>query len=359
MPNVSSPSLVQPLGVLRLESGADLEVEAAYEIYGRLSPAGDNAVLVCHALTGSARAAGEQGWWDPLIGPGAAIDTNRYAVICSNILASCYGTTGPRSVDPATGRSYGGRFPGVTVGDMVAVQHALVQKLGVRSLACVTGGSLGGLQVLEWAARYPGMVRSVMPVATNLAHAAWTIAFNECARQAIRNDPGYLDGDYIHRGITPHRGLALARMIAMISYRSAQSFGGRFGRQVTPPGEEDSGRFEVESYLHYQGDKLVERFDANAYMRITEAMDAYDVGGGRGGAQAALAPFRGPALVMGIDSDILYPVWQQQEIVEVLKANGNAVSYREIHSEHGHDAFLMEWAQLDRHIREFMEALPA
>lgn len=353
MPNVSSPSLVEPLGALRLESGATLEVEAAYEVYGRLSPAGDNAILLCHALTGSARAAGDQGWWDPLIGPGAAFDTNRYAVICSNILGSCYGTTGPRSVDPATGRSHAGRFPAVTVGDMVTVQHALLERLGVRSLACVAGGSLGGLQVLEWAARYPTMARSIMPVATNLAHAAWTIAFNECARQAIRNDPAFFEGDYIHRGAIPHRGLALARMVAMISYRSARSFGERFGRQVTPPGEEDAGRFEVESYLHYQGDKLVERFDANAYLRITEAMDAYDVGGGRNGAQAALAPFRGPALVMGIDSDILYPVWQQQEIVEVLKANGNAVEYREIHSEHGHDAFLMEWSQLDAAIRAF------
>lgn len=358
MPNVSSPSLVEPLGALRLQSGATLEVEAAYEVYGRLSPAGDNAILLCHALTGSARAAGDQGWWDPLIGPGAAFDTNRYAVICSNILGSCYGTTGPRSVDPATGRSHAGRFPAVTVGDMVTVQHALLERLGVRSLACVAGGSLGGLQVLEWAARYPTMARSIMPVATNLAHAAWTIAFNECARQAIRNDPAFFEGDYIHRGAIPHRGLALARMVAMISYRSARSFGERFGRQVTPPGEEDAGRFEVESYLHYQGDKLVERFDANAYLRITEAMDAYDVGGGRNGAQAALAPFRGPALVMGIDSDILYPVWQQQEIVEVLKANGNAVEYREIHSEHGHDAFLMEWSQLDAAIRAFTANLP-
>ncbi len=359
MPNVSSPSLVEPLGALRLENGATLEVEAAYEVYGRLSPAGDNAILLCHALTGSAGAGGAGGWWEPLIGPGRAIDTGRYAVLCSNILGSCYGTTGPTSTNPATGEKYGAAFPEITVGDMVEAQVALTRELGIRRLVSVAGGSLGGLQVLEWAARYPTMARSIMPVATNLAHAAWTIAFNECARQAIRNDPGYLDGDYIHRGTTPHRGLALARMIAMISYRSAQSFGERFGRQVTPPGEEDSGRFEVESYLHYQGGKLVERFDANAYMRITEAMDAYDVGGARGGAQAALAPFRGPALVMGIDSDILYPVWQQQEIVEVLKANGNAVSYREIHSEHGHDAFLMEWAQLDRHIREFMAALPA
>lgn len=355
MPNAQSPTLVQPLGPLRLANGAELpEVEAAYEVYGHISQARDNVVLVCHALTGSARAAGPGGWWDPLIGPGAAFDTNRYAVICANILGSCYGTTGPRSVDPSTGTSYGGRFPAITVGDMVEAQHALLKALNIHSLVTVAGGSLGGLQVLEWAARYPAMVRSIIPVATNLAHSAWTIAFNECARQAIRNDPSWYNGDYIHYGSQPHRGLALARMIAMISYRSAPSFAQRFDRRTTPPGEEGAGQFEVESYLHYQGDKLVERFDANSYMRITEAMDGFDVGNGRGGHVPALAPFRGPALVMGIDSDVLYPTWEQQAIVEALKANGNDVAYREIASPHGHDAFLMEWSQIDLAIREFM-----
>lgn len=356
MPNVQSSTQVFKAGSLALDSGATLaEVEVAYEVYGHLSPSGDNAVVVCHALTGSARAAGDQGWWDPLIGPGAALDTNRFAVICSNILGSCYGTTGPRSVNPATGKSYGPAFPAITVGDMVAAQQALIRSLGVTSIACVAGGSLGGLQVMEWAAREPALVRSILPVATSLAHSAWCIAFNECARQAIRNDPAFYGGDYLRHGSAgPVHGLELARMIAMISYRSAPSFADRFDRRARPPGEEDAGEFEVSSYLHYQGEKLVERFEANSYIHITEAMDGYDVGNGRGGRAQALAAFTGPALVMGIDSDILYPVSEQAEIVRTLQSNGNDVTYAEISSLHGHDAFLMEWDQLDRAIREFM-----
>lgn len=356
MPNVQSPTKVAALGSVALEGGGRLDaVEAAYEQYGRLSPNGDNALLVCHALTGSARAAGEGGWWDPLIGPGAPLDTNKYAVICSNILGSCYGTTGPRSIDPATGHSYGGAFPKITIGDMVSVQRKLLDSLGVTSIVSGVGGSLGGLQILEWAAQAPEKFRSLMPIATSLAHSAWCIAFNECARQAIRSDPAYFGGDYQKHGTGgPERGLALARMIAMISYRSAPSFGSRFGRMQRPPGEESAGQFEVEAYLHYQGEKLVERFEANSYLRITEAMDAFDVGQGRGGAAAALAGFNGPALVMGIDSDVLYPLADQQEIADALRANGNEVMYREVTSPHGHDAFLMEWDQLGNAIREFL-----
>jgi homoserine O-acetyltransferase len=358
MPGIqSSPERMQ-VGEVRLAGGALLPaVEVAYEQYGHLSPAGDNAVLLCHALTGSAHAAGDQGWWDPLVGPGAAFDTDRYAVFCSNFLGSCYGTTGPLSLDPVTSRSYGRTFPEITVGDMVAVQRRLLEKLGVRSLVTVAGGSLGGMQVLEWAAAAPELVRSIIPVAANMAHAAWTIAFNECARQAIRNDPAFHDGDYAEHGTTPAAGLALARMIAMVSYRSAPSFGERFGRQVTEGALPGASSFEVSSYLRYQGDKLVERFDANSYLRITEAMDAYDVGDNRGGAHTALATFRGPALALGIDSDILYPSWQQRDIVDVLRTNGNHACYGEVHSLHGHDAFLMEWDQLDAHIRGFMGRL--
>lgn len=359
MPNVSSPRLTCTIGSLALARGGVLgAVDVAYEQYGALSPAGDNAILICHALTGSAQAAGEDGWWDPLIGPGAAFDTNRYAVICANILGSCYGTTGPESLNPLTGRAYGGEFPSITVGDMVAAQEGLLAALGVRALVTVAGGSLGGLQVLEWMARRPGFVRSAIVVAANLAHEPWTIAFNECARQAIRNDPDWQDGDYAGTGRRPEQGLALARMMAMISYRSAQSFSSRFGRDVAAVQENGQPQFSVESYLRYQGKKLVERFDANAYLRITEAMDAFDVGEGRGGASEALRAFRGPALVLGIDSDILYPTWQQQEIVAVLQGNGNTVEYGEITTPHGHDAFLMEWDQLDRHIRGFLERQP-
>ena len=368
MPNINSSRQVLNLGPMTLAGGAVLpEVEVAFEQYGTLSPAGDNAVLVCHALTGSAHAAGEhdwwdprsvgEGWWDPLIGPGAAFDTDRYSVICSNILGSCYGTSGPISLDKRTGRRYGRSFPKITVGDMVAVQRRLLEALGVKSLATVTGGSLGGLQVVEWAAVAPEMVRSIIPIASNLAHSAWNVGFNETAREAIRQDPNFWAGDYAEHGVHPDRGLALARMVAMISYRSAASFQDRFKREVHSAAREATGKYEVESYLHHQGEKLVARFDANCYLRITEGMDDFDVGEGRGGANAALKRFGGPALVMGIDSDILYPNWQQHEVAETLRQNGNAVEYRDIHSIHGHDAFLIEWDQMDEAIRGFMARL--
>lgn len=342
---------VAPIGDLTLESGQVLRgVEVAYELYGHLSPAADNVVLVCHALTGSAGAGGPSGWWEPLIGRGRAIDTARYAVLCSNILGSCYGTTGPTSTDPATGEPYGPAFPEITVGDMVAAQQALVRELGIARLASVAGGSLGGLQVLEWAARAPGMVDSIVPIGCGIAHQPWQIAFNEVARQAIRTDPAWNGGSYTEQ---PAQGLALARMIAMISYRSAESFRERFGREKGHT-RGHRGEFDVSAYLYGQGDKLVRRFDANAYMRITTAMDAFDVGAGRGGAVKALAGFTGPGLVIGIDSDILYPVADQLEIVETLRENGNHVEYREITSIHGHDAFLMEWDQLSEEIGAFL-----
>lgn len=342
---------VAPIGDLTLESGHVLQgVEVAYELYGHLSPAADNVVLVCHALTGSAGAGGPSGWWEPLIGRGRAIDTSRYAVLCSNILGSCYGTTGPTSTNPSTGSPYGPTFPEITVGDMVAAQRALIRNLGITRLASVAGGSLGGLQVLEWAAQAPEMVASIVPIGCGVAHQPWQIAFNEVAREAIRTDPAWNGGNYSDQ---PAQGLGLARMIAMISYRSAESFRERFGREQGRR-RGARGQFDVADYLYGQGDKLVKRFDANAYMRITTAMDAFGVGAGRGGAVKALAGFTGPALVIGIDSDILYPVADQMEIVETLRENGNHVEYREITSIHGHDAFLMEWDQLSEEIGSFL-----
>lgn len=358
MPDIQSPTHRHQIGAVNLSGGHSLsEVEVAYEQYGHLSPSGDNALVVCHALTGSARAAGEDGWWDPVIGPGAALDTNRYAVFCANILGSCYGTTGPSSINPETGEVYGPDFPRISVADMVGVQRRLLDDLGVRSIVTVTGGSLGGLQVLEWAAQAPGQVRSIIPIACSLAHSAWAIGFNETARQGIRADPNWHGGDYVRQGTQPVSGLALARMIAMISYRSEASFDARFGRAMRARGDDGTGTYEVESYLHYQGEKFIGRFDANSYIHITHAMDDFDVATGRKDAAAALEPFRGPALVVGIDSDILYPTHEQHEIVALLRANGNRVDYREIQSPHGHDSFLIEWAQLDRQLREFLSTI--
>ncbi|MHB8575744.1 MAG: homoserine O-acetyltransferase MetX [Dehalococcoidia bacterium] len=367
---------------LELNSGRLAPIDIAYETYGRLSEDGGNAILVCHALTGSAHAGsfyaadgsldGAEGWWDPLIGPGRPLDTDQHFVICSNFLGSCYGTTGPASVDPASGRQYGRRFPAITVRDMVRAQRLLIDRLGVRRLRTVAGGSLGGFQVLEWAAMYPELVQSIVPIATSLAHSAWCIALNQAAREAIRLDPAFFGGDYATDS-QPVNGLGLARQIAMISYRSAPSFESRFGRRLSPgaarpdpfewrtegnAGVPSGDDFEVSHYLRYQGHKLVERFDANTYIAITEAMDRYDVGAGRGSAAQALSAFSGPVLCLGIDSDVLYPTYEQRALVEVFRGNGNAARYVEVASPHGHDAFLMEWDAMAAAIGPFVAALP-
>jgi len=348
----------------RLEGGGRLSgVTVAFETYGALNAAGDNAVLVCHALTGSAHAAGHTeghpggaaGWWDPMIGPGRALDTNRLFVICPNILGSCYGTTGPVSVNPATGHPYGASFPPVTVRDMVRLQHALLGHLGVRSLRTVTGGSLGGMQVLEWGLMYAPMVRSLIPIATASRHSAWCIGLNDIARQAIMQDPGWQAGNYLP-GQGPSAGLSLARQVAMVSYRSDRSFAARFGRERqqgdhSPARFDPQNLFQVESYLRYQGAKLVQRFDANSYLVISRAMDWHDVGHGRGGVDQALASITCPVLCIGITSDVLYPVHEQR----TLAAGIPGAAFAEIDSLHGHDAFLIEFEQLTTGIRSFLQ----
>jgi homoserine O-acetyltransferase len=366
-PLAKSKVLFTPDKPFVLESGALLPiVEVEYETYGALNAAGSNAVLVCHALTGSAHAAAADqndppGWWNGLIGPGKAIDTTKYFVVCSNFLGSCYGTTGPASTNPATGREYRMAFPQMTVRDMVHVQHALLASLGVKSLATIIGGSLGGMQVLEWAILYPAMVRSIIPIATGAQHSAWGIGLNETARLAILNDPEWNDGNYTSQ---PLRGLALARMIAMISYRSAGSFQERFGYEndsathfkdgQSNPFAAHSPLFEVERYLHYQGVKLVDRFDAATYIYISRALDGHDVSRGRESMAQALGSIAAPALCIGIDSDILYPADEQKQIAAMIP---NA-QYAEIHSRHGHDAFLIENDQLNRIVDDFLSGIP-
>ncbi len=335
-----------------LESGRSLApVHVAYETYGTLNAEGTNALLVCHALTGNAHAAGvdaegRAGWWDGVVGEGKGLDTARYFVVCTNFLGSCYGTTGPMSTDPATGLPFGNSFPAYTVRDMVRLQYYLLKSLGVNRLVAVTGGSLGGMQVLEWALMYPDFVETIIPIATAARHSAWCIALNEVARLAILND----DAKSRSNGhAAAGRGLALARMIAMISYRSRASFEKRFARNVRKD-EGESPMFEVESYLHYQGQKLVRRFDASTYVGITNAMDSHDVTRGRKSLRETLGSIRARALCIGIDSDVLYPVVEQAEIAAQIP---NA-RYAEIHSLHGHDAFLIEFEQLNRLVREFL-----
>ena len=363
-----SPSSPAPVGSLLsrsepfiLESGNPLSpFDIAYETYGTLNDEGTNAILVCHALTGNAHAGNSAaangnsapGWWSGIIGSGKGLDTDRYCVICSNILGSCYGTTGPASIDPRSGEAYRMNFPQVTVRDMVRAQRLLLGELGVRKLATVIGGSLGGMQVLEWAILYPDFVESIIPIATAARHSAWCIGFNEAQRLAILSDPAWRGGEYEEQ---PSAGLALARMIAMISYRSQVSFEERFGRAAQAPDDPRNGRspftssepsFQVESYLRYQGHKLVDRFDASSYVYLTRAMDMHDVGSNRGGVEQALGSIKARALCIGISSDILYPASEQRAIARCIPRS----RYREIESPHGHDAFLIEFDQLNEMI---------
>lgn len=363
-----SYTVVAPPGEFVLESSERLSpVVVAYETYGQLSPSRDNAILILHALTGDAHAAGKYkeddrlpGWWDPLIGPGRAFDTEKYYVICSNVLGGCYGTTGPGSTDPATGKPYGMRFPLVTIRDMVRVQRELLRHLGVEQLVTVSGGSMGGMQALEWAVTFPEMLRSAIPVAAPGRLSAQGIAYNQVQRLAIMQDPGWQQGDY-YPGPGPVNGLGLARMIGTITYKSDISWSFKFGRTFAGKSEADYYRwgshFEVENYLHYQGRKLVARFDANTYLYLTRAMDLHDVSRGYPSYEDALARARVPVLMVGISSDFLYPTYQQKEVVEIRRRLGLPAYYAEIDSPFGHDAFLIEFAQLERIIKDFLQML--
>lgn len=328
-----------------LESGQTLEtVRVAYRCWGRPSPAGDNAVLVCHALTGSADV---DLWWGGLLGEGRALDTNRDFVVCANALGSCYGTTGPSSPGPDSHGRWGPDFPAITVRDMVRLQALLLDHLGVGRVRLVIGGSLGGMQALEWAASFPGRLGSAAVIAAPARQSAWAIALSHAQRAAIAADPRFREGRYPPDD-PPREGLAVARMIAMCSYRSWESLEGRFGRNEAP-----GGGFQVESYLRHQGRKLAARFDANSYIALTCAMDTHDVGRGRGGIEAALGRIEIPVLVVAIDSDVLFPAEEQWRLVEGLSKGRLAW----LSSPHGHDAFLIETERLDHTIREFRQTI--
>ncbi len=336
---------------ISLDAGATLgPVEVAYQTYGELNRNRSNAILIEHAFSGDAHAAGisresgKPGWWDNMIGPGKAFDTDKYFVICSNVLGGCRGTTGPSSVNPATGCPYAMAFPVITIGDMVRLQKMLIDHLGIRRLLAVSGGSMGGMQVLEWAVSYPGMVASAIPIASTARHSAQQIAFNEVGRQAIMADPDWNEGNY-YGGKPPARGLAVARMVGHITYMSDESMREKFGRRLRGKesfGFDFSAEFEVESYLRYRGSQFVDRFDANSYLFITKAMDYFDLTNGHKSLGAALEEATARFLVISFTSDWLYPSYQSQNMVNALRSRNRDVAYCELPSNYGHDAFLVE-----------------
>jgi homoserine O-acetyltransferase len=360
-----------PDGELILESGQRLgPVTIAYETYGQLDKDAGNAVIVFHALSGNSHAAGvysdrdeKPGWWDNMVGPGKGIDTDKYFVVCSNILGSCYGSTGPCSINPATGKPYGLSFPLITVADMARAQKRLLDQLGIKQVLCAIGGSIGGMQALEWAVSYPEVVRSVVPIASTCRRSALSIGLSEAQRQAIMADPNWKAGDYYGQE-PPNKGLALARIIGHITYLSEASMERKFGRRLQENsafGFDFSTDFQVESYLHYQGQKFVERFDANSYLYITKAMDYFDLGEQRGDGSLvkALSRARAKFLVVSFSSDWLYPTAQSREMVKAMKLAGRDVSFCEIKTDFGHDSFLLAHEQLTRLISGFLKRILA
>ena len=371
---------------LSLDCGRELSgVRIAYETYGKLSPARDNVILVCHALSGDAHAAGISptpaaastrdgfraeerdagttaglGWWDGMIGPGKAFDTDEYFVVSSNLLGGCRGTTGPSSTNPATGRPYGSEFPVVTVADMVRAEHALLQALGIDRLAAVAGGSLGGMQALEWAVQFGDRVGAIIPIASTHALQPQGVAWNAIARNAIAADPAWQGGHYYGTGRAPDAGMGIARMVGHITYLSATSLAGKFGRRLqfaddiryrlTDP------EFEVESYLRYQADSFVKRFDANTYLYTSRALTYFDLARQYGGGDlaAAVAPIAARTLLIAFSSDWLYPPSDSERLAAALRAAGKQVEIQVIDAPYGHDCFLLEEARQAPMIRQFL-----
>jgi homoserine O-acetyltransferase len=352
---------------LKMDAGVSLSpLTIAYQTYGELNAAKSNAVLVCHALTGDQHAAnehpitGKPGWWHNMVGPGRPIDTSRYFVIASNVVGGCMGTTGPASLNPATGRPYGLDLPVVTIRDMVRAQAMLIDRLGIDTLLCVAGGSMGGMQVLQWVASYPERVFAAMPIATAARHSSQNIAFHEVGRQAVMADPDWRQGRYLEEGVIPVKGLAVARMAAHITYLSDEVLQSKFGRKLqdrSAPTFSFDADFQIENYLRHQGTSFVARFDANSYLYVTRACDYFDLAADYGGSLAAA--FKGAKTrfcVISFTSDWLYPTQASRQIVHALNASGAPVSFVEIETDKGHDAFLLDTPELMATSHGFLDA---
>jgi len=353
---------------LRLDAGLDLApFQIAYQTYGSLNANRSNAILICHALTGDQHVAnvhpvtGKPGWWDTMVGPGRPIDTERYFVICSNVVGGCLGTTGPSTVNPATGTPWGLNFPVITIRDMVRAQAMLIDHLGIATLFAVAGGSMGGMQALQWAASYPERVFAVLPVASSTRHSAQNIAFHEVGRQAVMADPEWRGGRYLLEGTNPRRGLAVARMGAHITYLSDAALHRKFGRSLqdrSNPTFSFDADFQIESYLRHQGISFVERFDANCYLYLTRAMDYFDLAADYSGVLARA--FQGTQTrfcVISFTSDWLFPTAESRAIVHALNAANAAVSFAEIVTDKGHDAFLLDEPELFAIVRGFLDGV--
>ena len=350
---------------LLLDCGAELgPFTVAYQTYGRLNADKSNAILVCHALTGDQFAAethpitGKPGWWELIVGPGLPLDTGRFFVICANVLGGCLGSTGPKDVNPDTGRPYGLSFPVITIGDMVRAQRMLIDHLGIDELFCVTGGSMGAMQVLEWASRYKDRVFAAAPIAGAARHSSQNIAFHEVGRQAIMADPDWHGGDYLSHGVVPQRGLAVARMAAHITYLSEAALHRKFGRNLQNRERLSYGfdaDFQVESYLRHQGRAFVERFDANSYLYITRAMDYFDLAAEHDGdLPAAFTGSKTRFCFVSFSSDWLFPTAESRDVVHALNAAAANVSFVEIQSDKGHDAFLLDEPEFTRVLGGFL-----
>ena len=352
---------------LPLDCGVALEpVTIAYQTYGTLNQDRSNAILICHALTGDQFVAethpitGKPGWWQAMVGPGKVFDTERYFLICSNVLGGCLGTTGPADLNPATGKPWGLDFPVITIGDMVRAQVRLIDHLGIDRLFCVAGGSMGGMQVLDWAARYPERMRAAVPIATAARHSAQNIAFHEVGRQAITADPEWRAGSYAHESTRPQRGLAVARMAAHITYLSEAALHRKFGRNLQRGGLTFGfdADFQVESYLRHQGVSFTERFDANSYLYITRAMDYFDLAADHGGSLAgAFTGTRVHFCVISFSSDWLFPTSESRAVVKALNAVAANVSFVEVESDKGHDAFLLDEPEFHATVKGFLSGV--
>lgn len=362
--NTQTCTLIQPPDAFVLENKLELSpITVAYETYGTLNTTRDNAVLIIPSLTGDAHAAGKHleedkypGWWDPIVGPGKPFDTNKYFVICSNNLGGCKGTTGPASLNPKTGKPYGMSFPVITMGDMVGVQKKLIDYLGVKRLVAVAGGSSAGMKVLEWGLRYSHIVDSIIPIATGYCVAPQGIAFHKVAQEAIMADPNWNNGDYYGKQ-SPGKGLAIARMIGHITYLSDHSMWEKFGRRCQDREKmkyDLTSPFEVERYLEYQGDKFVQRFDANSYLYLLRAMDLYDASEGYSSLEESFRRITCKTLVISFVGDWLFPPYRSEELVRALQANDRYVEYYKIDSLYGHDAFLLEYHKFGPLIRRFL-----